>query len=83
MRGTLKQIQQKCRPDKDIGYSKFMAEGDICETYKKTRLCIKTYMAKNFIKQSHTLYLQSDMKTYITTTVDIKENSTHMQWMIV
>ena len=40
-------------------------------------------MAKNFIKQSHTLYLQSDMKTYITTTVDIKENSTHMQWMIV
>lgn len=75
--GTLKQIQQKCRPDiEDIGYNKFMAEGDICETYTKTRLCIKTYKTTNwngynFIKQSHKLYLQPDMKTNITTTVHI------------
>ena len=52
MRGTLKQIQQKCRPDiEDIGYNKFMAEGDICETYKKTDYVLKlikqqTEMAK-------------------------------------
>jgi hypothetical protein len=39
VRGTLKQIQQKCRPDiEDIGYNKFMAEGDICETYKKKQI---------------------------------------------